>query len=173
MAKSAQRQPKQWTENEIAHLRVLYPTVPAEQIAPMLPGRTARAIRGKALQLRIRKTTHSPKFVKPIGSERMDRGYLIRKISNTGHAKQDWKRVEVIEWEAQNGPIPPGMILMVKDPALPRTLENMGLFTHAQHWERVSACAQNMSPEIRQLVQLKGQITQAINRRLNPRKKAR
>lgn len=170
MAKSTQRQPRQWSENEIAHLRVLYPTTPAKRLMPMLPGRTERSIRNKAAELKIGKITHSPKFVKPIGSERMDRGYLIRKVSNTGNPKQDWKRVEVIEWEAQNGPIPPKLMLMVKNPALPRTLENMGLFTHAQHWERVGV--QTMHPGIRQLVQLKGQITQAINRRMGARRKA-
>lgn len=142
-----------------------------KQLAALLPGRTVRAILAKARELKIEKTKHPPRFWKPIGSERVDRGYLIRKVTDTGQPKKDWKRVEVIEWEAVHGPIPEGMMLMVKKPALPRTLENMGLFTHAQHWERVSIHHGN--PELRQLYQLKGQITQAIKRRLTPRRKAR
>lgn len=161
----------QWTDEEIAVLREWYPTMSTQRLMQMLPGRSERSIRNKAAQLQVRKSIHAPKFVKPIGSERMDRGYLIRKVTDTGNPKKDWKRVEVIDWEAVHGPIPEGMMLMVKDPALPRTLENMGLFTHAQHWKRVSIHHGN--PELRQLYQLKGQITQAINRRSTPRRRRR
>lgn len=165
------RPPRQWTPEEIALLRERYPSMTAQQVMPMLPGRSARSIRNKAWELEIGKEIHSPKFWRPIGSERMNRGHLIRKVTDTGQPKKDWKRVEVIEWEALHGPIPQGKCLMVKNPALPRTLDNLAPFSQLEHWARVTA--QNLPPEVQQLVQLKGQITQAINRRLKAQEKAR
>lgn len=159
-----------WTKQELAVIRQHFPTHTAQQLAPLLPGRTPKAIRRKASELKLAKLVHTPKFVRPIGSERMDRGHLIRKVTNTGQPKKDWKRVEVIEWEALHGPIPQGKCLMVKNPALPRTLDNLAPFSQLEHWARVTA--QSLPPEIQQLVQLKGQITQAIKRRLKAQEKA-
>lgn len=158
-----------WTEQELHLIRQLYQTHTAEQLMLHLPGRTARAIRQKAAEMKVGKLVHAPKFVRPIGSERMDRGHLIRKVTNTGQPKKDWKRVEVIEWEAVHGPIPQGMELMVKDASKPRTMDNLGLFSKADHWARVTV--QRLPPEIVKLAQLKGQITQAI-RRLEKRQAA-
>ncbi|QIL71632.1 hypothetical protein G7048_15490 [Diaphorobacter sp. HDW4B] len=156
-----------WTAQESSRLRELYPQHTARQIASMM-SKPLTEVQRQATKLGLRK--HNKGSSKHIGSERMDRGYLIRKVTDTGQPKKDWKRVELIEWEALNGPIPAGMMLMVKNPALPRTMDNLGLFTSQQHWERV--LVQNQHPELRQLCQLKGQITQAINRRTSPKRKA-
>lgn len=152
----------EWTEHELAALRRWYPTKTAQEMAPMLPGRSVRSIRQKASELKLAKTVHAPKFVRPIGSERMDRGHLIRKVTNTGQPKKDWKRVEVIEWEALHGPIPPGMELMVKDSTKPRTQDNLGLYTKTAHWTRVRA--KNVPRELLELYQLKARIEREVER---------
>lgn len=110
----------------MALVRQLYPTMTGEQVGLMI-GRSGKAVRGLAKQLKIRKEVHAPKNWRPIGSERMDRGHLIRKVTDTGQPKKDWKRVDVIEWEAINGPVPNGMLLCLDRPGLPRTPENLVL----------------------------------------------
>jgi len=112
--------------------------------------------------LKVDKLVHVPKFVRPIGSERMGRGHLIRKVTNTGQPKKDWKRVEVIEWEAVHGPLPPGMELMVNYASKPRTMDNLGLFTKAAHWERVAA--KTPPPEVLELCQLRAKIEREVQR---------
>ena len=156
-----------WTPEEKALLRSLYPIKTAVQIAELMQ-KTPYQVRKQVVTMGLSKS--NPGSTRPIGSERMDRGYLIRKVTDTGRPKKDWKRVEVIEWEEVNGPIPEGKMLMVINPSLPRTVSNMGLFTHMEHFDRMAVF--NYPPELRKLCQLKGQITQAINRRINPKPKA-
>lgn len=229
----------EWTELEIELVRQLLPTVSVRALAQQLPGKSEKAIRDLAARLGL--TRQVPANWRPIGAERMDRGYLIRKVTDTGNPKKDWKRVDVIEWEAINGPVPPGMILvrerspnaaqvilapvpkdqqliksrfetrhplgkervrhgvlqrkvaetgdrhedwkrvdvilwesahgpvppdkvvMAIDNTKPRTLDNLALYSREEHMLRVSV--NNLPPELRQIVQLKGQITQVINRR--------
>lgn len=151
----------EWTNPEIELVRQLLPTVSVRVLARQLPGRSEKAIRKLVARLGLQRKV--PMNWRPIGAERMNRGQLIRKVTDTGQPKKDWKRVEVIEWEALNGPMPLGTHLMVKNPALPRTLDNLAPFSSREHWERVTV--QNLPPELRQLTQLKGQISQAINRR--------
>lgn len=161
--------PRPWTDGELALLRELYPYHAAETFAAQTT-HTPQAIRRKAFTLGIKKITPAPRNWRPIGSERMDRGILIRKVTDTGQPKKDWKRVDVIEWEAVHGPIPKGYTLMLKDGSLPRTLENLALYTREQHWQRSSL--QRLPHDAVVLLQLKGQITQAINRRLKAEKQA-
>ncbi|MCT6720039.1 hypothetical protein [Acidovorax sp. K2F] len=151
----------EWTEPEIELVRQLLPTVSVKSLTKLLPGRSEKAIRNLVARLGLKRQV--PMNWRPIGAERMNRGHLIRKVTDTGQPKKDWKRVEVIEWEAVNGPMPPGTHLMVKNPALPRTLDNLAPFSSREHWARVTV--QSLPPELRQILQLKGQITQAINRR--------
>ncbi|KQP13323.1 hypothetical protein ASF45_30900 [Pseudorhodoferax sp. Leaf265] len=151
-----------WTKEDEDQLRALYPVTSVEQIS-QLTGRNVPAIYKRAYELGLKKLHHPARNWRPIGSERLDRGILIRKVTDTGNPKKDWKRVDVIEWEAKNGPIPPGYSLMLKDGNGPRTQDNLALFTKSEHFERASVRA--MPPEVAALYQLKGQITQAINRR--------
>ncbi|WP_156374484.1 hypothetical protein [Pseudorhodoferax sp. Leaf274] len=158
-----------WTAEEDARLRAMYTTATVKQIAELL-NRTEMSIRIRAWEQGLRKHHKPACNWKPIGSERMDRGILIRKVTDTGRDKKDWKRVDVIEWEAKNGPIPPGYSLMLKDGNGPRTQDNLALFTKSEHFKRASVHA--MPPEIAALYQLKGQITQAINRRTRTEQQA-
>jgi hypothetical protein len=151
-----------WTKEDEDQLRALYPVASVKQIS-QLTGRNVPAIYRRAFDLGLKRPAHPVRNWKPIGSERMDRGILIRKVTDTGRDKKDWKRVDVIEWEAKNGPIPPGYSLMLKDGNGQRTQDNLALFTKSEHFKRASVHA--MPPEVAALYQLKGQITQAINRR--------
>lgn len=229
----------EWTDPEIELVRQLLPTVSVKSLMQQLPGRSEKAIRELAARLGLKRQV--PANWRPIGSERMDRGYLVRKVTDTGNPKKDWKRVDVIEWEAINGPVPPEMVLvqdlnpktllvhlvpvprsqqllksryetrhplgtermrhgvlqrkvaetgsryedwkrvdvllwesaygpvppdkvvMAIDNSKPRTLDNLALFSREEHMLRVSV--NNLPPELRQILQLKGQITQVINRR--------
>lgn len=151
-----------WTKEDEDQLRALYPVTSVEEIAA-LTGRNLPAIRKRAGDLKLKKLKHPARNWRPIGAERMDRGILIRKVTDTGNPKKDWKRVDVLEWEAAHGPIPPGYSLMLKDGNGPRTLDNLALFTKSEHWARSNIHA--MPPELAALYQIKGQITQAINRR--------
>ncbi|MGI4779826.1 MAG: hypothetical protein ACRYGA_17200 [Janthinobacterium lividum] len=135
----------QWTEAETAMLREHYPFMTAEALAPIM-GRSARAIRQRASALELKKVVHAPKNWRPIGSERMDRGHRVRKVTDTGQPKKDWKRIEVIEWEAIHGPIPTGHMLMVIDSSKPRTTDNLQLYTARSHLDRMTV--NNQPPEI-------------------------
>lgn len=96
----------------------------------------------------------------PIGSESFRHGIRIRKIKNTGDRKLDWKRVDVIEWEAINGPVPPGHKLRIINPMLPRTLDNVRPMTQLEYWASVRVDL--MPPEMRDLYALKLKINRQL-----------
>ena len=129
-------------------------------LTKQLPGRSQKAVRKLVERLGIKRQV--PANWRPIGSERMNRGLLVRKVTDTGNPKKDWKRVDVIEWESVHGPIPQGMELMVKDASRQRTMDNLGLFTKASNWERVKA--KNMPREILELCQLRARIEREVER---------
>ncbi|MED5545745.1 MAG: HNH endonuclease [Pseudomonadota bacterium] len=53
---------------------------------------------------------------KPIGYERItEDGYVERKISDTGAARQRWRAVHLLNWEAIHGPLPEGHALKCLD----------------------------------------------------------
>ncbi|TYC93016.1 HNH endonuclease [Novosphingobium sp. BW1] len=53
---------------------------------------------------------------KPIGYERItEDGYVERKISDTGAARQRWRAVHLLNWEATHGPLPEGHALKCLD----------------------------------------------------------
>ena len=158
-----------WTKEDDDQLRALYPVATMEQIS-QLTGRNVPAIYRRAFDLGLKRPINSVRNWRPIGSERMDRGKLIRKVTDTGNPKKDWKRVDVIEWEAKNGPIPPGYCLMLKDGNGPRTQDNLALFTKKEHWARTTV--HRFPPEVAALYQLQGQITQAISRRVKKEQQA-
>lgn len=122
-----------WSRAQDDILRQQYPTRLASEIAAQM-GRTERAVRQRAAILQVRPVSRPPTNWRPIGTERFDKdkGTMLRKVTDTGNPKKDWKRVEVIEWEALHGPIPRGKVLAIKLPGLPRTPENMILVTPAQ-----------------------------------------
>ncbi|MBH2008204.1 MAG: hypothetical protein I8H71_00755 [Xanthomonadaceae bacterium] len=151
-----------WSEAEKELVRRLYPTTTAEALSLLLP-RSATSIRAMVNVLKVEKKVHAPKNWRPIGSERIDRGIPIRKVTDTRNPKKDWKRIDVIEWEAAHGPIPPGYFLMLKDSSKPRTLDNLALFTGREHLDRI-AFHNKYPPELRNVIRLTAKLQRAIRR---------
>ena len=118
----------EWSDQEIQTLVSLYQDMTASKIAERM-GKKTHAIQRMAHILGLRKKNIAN--WKPIGSERVDkdRGQILRKVRDTGIKSQDWKRVDVIEWEEINGPKPDGMILFIKDRSKPRGADNLELGT--------------------------------------------
>jgi hypothetical protein len=59
---------------------------------------------------------HVPHNEQPLGTVKTDpEGYLIRKISMTGTARERWEFVHRAEWEKHHGPIPEGMAVSFRD----------------------------------------------------------
>lgn len=118
-------------------------------------------VNGRAAQLEV-----------PVGTLRVNRdGVLVRKTGTTsGPYNLRWTPVHRQVWEAAHGPVPKGHAVVFRegrrttDPAriTPDALE---LVTRQELMRRNSYHAR-MPREVAQLVQLRGAITRAINRRL-------
>lgn len=139
--------------------------LPLAQLAAAF-GRTKLAISVRLHVLGVSRDGKSRRC-RPIGTERVMQGKLQRKVATTGVKSVDWKRVEVIEWEAKNGPIPEGMML-VKEPGKARIADNLRLVSPAEM--PLTAIRHNMPPEMRRLLDLTAQIGAALGRieKLNP-----
>jgi hypothetical protein len=71
------------------------------------------------------------KLYKPIGTERLSKeGYLERKIHDGMPLQSRWRAVHLVEWEAINGPVPPGHCL--------KCLDGDRLNTSPENWQLVS-----------------------------------
>lgn len=111
---------------------------------------------------------------RPVGSTRVSAdGYLQRKCSDTGYPPRDWVPVHRIVWEAAHGPVPArhrvtfraGRIITDEASITPEALE---CISPAEAMRRNSLHARMPKPLAR-LVQLRGQITRQINRKLRER----
>jgi hypothetical protein len=77
---------------------------------------------------------HSPHNHRPVGSERVDSldGYTYVKIAEP----KTWRMKHHLVWEAANGPVPDGYILIFKDGDKGNiTVGNLALVTRAEHLE--------------------------------------
>lgn len=106
----------------------------------------------------------------PIGSLRTSKdGYLERKVSDDPsiYPARRWVAVHRLVWEAANGPIPAGHIVVFKpqmattDPEQ-ITLDKVDCITRAENMRRNSYRTRN--PELAGLYQLKGAINRQLNR---------
>jgi hypothetical protein len=100
----------------------------------------------------------------PIGAERFESrdGYMLRKVSNTGTQHRDWVGVHVLTWEAANGPVPPGHVVVFSDGDRSNgLLENLECITRAELIRRNSW--QNLPKELQEVVQIKAALTRKIN----------
>lgn len=67
---------------------------------------------------------------RPIGTERVtEDGYLERKIHDGLPLQSRWRAVHLLNWEAINGPVPPGHAL--------KCLDGNRLNTNPQNWEAI------------------------------------
>lgn len=105
----------------------------------------------------------------PIGSLRISKdGYLERKTNDTHPTPaRRWTAVHRLVWEAANGPIPAGYIVIFKSgqkTAIETELivDRLECISRAEHAQRNHP--RSRSPELGKLVQLKGAITRQVNR---------
>lgn len=69
----------------------------------------------------------------PVGAERRRKGYLMRKVADTGDKGIDWKPVHVLAWEKENGPVPQGHCVLFLDGDRSNTaLDNLVLISRAE-----------------------------------------
>jgi hypothetical protein len=101
------------------------------------------------------KRGHKPQTWLPVGTERRDKdGVLTRKVSDTGDRRADWRPVHTLEWEAANGPVPPGHFVLTTGELVTRA-ELMRRNTYHRY-----------PKEIALAIQLRGAVNRQINRRL-------
>lgn len=106
----------------------------------------------------------------PIGSYRISKdGYLEQKLTDDPSLAptRRWTAVHRLVWQAANGPIPPGHIVVFhpgkKTVVLDEvTADRLECISRAENAQRNHP--RNRSPELAKLVQLKGAITRQVNR---------
>ena len=110
-----------------------------------------------------------PHTWKPVGSYRVNAdGYLDQKVSDTGYPPRDWRAVHRLVWEAANGPVPAGRVVVFKpgrhttDPTL-ISLDAVECITRQELMQRNTV--HNLPKPLAELVQLRGAINRQINKR--------
>ena len=96
-------------------------------------------------------------------------GQLQRKVNdNPGNNTDRWKPVSRLVWEAANGPVPPGHLVVFRpgcsttNPAL-ITLDTVELITRSEHARRNSWT--RLPPELREITRLRATLTRFTNQR--------
>lgn len=111
-----------------------------------------------------------PKNWKPVGSERIFGGYLQRKMTDTGYPPRDWKFVHRLVWEAANGPIPSGHVVIFKDGNRSNVaLPNLELVNRAE-LGRKNVIWNRYPRELAETICLAGALKRKINRRADREK---
>lgn len=105
----------------------------------------------------------------PVGSERVSDGVLLRKVSACLDRWTRWQPVHRTTWEAANGPVPRGCIVVFKPgmhttKATEITLDRLECITRVENMRRNSRHT-NYPPEVNQLMQLRGALKRKINTR--------
>ena len=145
--------PHSWTPEEDKALSSMYACSALDEIAHKLQIRPT-AIYARAHRLGLSRSNSGSTV--PIGTERIYRKLRERKVAMTGVRSQDWKRVEVADWEALHGPVPLGYVL-VNALRAERCASNLTLTPIDD--VPVIATLRGMSPQERMLLSLKAQFT--------------
>lgn len=93
------------------------------------------------------KKGNTPVNHKPVGSERIDNrdGYVLVKVAEP----DTWKLKHRVLWEENNGPIPKGYVVILKDGNRNNiTLENLALISRAEHLEITRAHLRSSNPDL-------------------------
>lgn len=135
-------------------------------------GRIGWQAGGRSAETRF-KAGQKPHTTLPVGSYRVVKNkagapHLERKMTDTpGANNKRWVPVSRLVWEAANGPVPDGHIVVFKPGTATCVLEEITLdrlecISRAENARRNHPATK--SPEIAKLIQLKGAITRQVNR---------
>lgn len=116
------------------------------------------------------KPGQAPPNTLPIGSTKLDKSLvLLQKVSNApGNGSKRWRAVHELVWVAVNGPVPAKHIVVFK-PGMKTnvlgeiTIDRVECISLAENMKRNTI--HNLPPELKQIVQLRGVLTRAINKR--------
>lgn len=159
-------------------LERMYPDTPTKRLAKLL-GRTAATVYNRAQMMGLRKsgsyisavgrstgfkTGNHPKNRFPVGEQRIHNGYPYRKLTNTG-TSNDWRPAQDVVWEKAHGHIPPGHAVgFINGDKTDIRLTNLVLLSRADLMRR-NSYHNNYPPEICHVIQLRGALNRAINRK--------
>lgn len=108
--------------------------------------------------------------IQPIGALRIAGGQLQKKINNDPKFMRRWVPVSRLVWEAANGPVPAGHVVVFKpgkatteEAAI--TLGKLELISRAENMRRNSYHTR-YPKEVAQLIQLRGALNRKINKRI-------
>jgi hypothetical protein len=127
---------------------------------------------GRSAETRFKpgRPAHESRNYVPIGSLRVSNdGYLERKVTDDPgiYPARRWVPVARLVWEAANGPIPAGHIVVYRQGMKTAieadvTVERLECISRAENARRNHPASRD--PELARLVQLKGAITRQVNR---------
>ena len=123
-------------------------------------------------QFKPGRPAHTARNYVPIGSLRICKdGYLERKYTDNPALKptRRWVAVHRLVWQAAHGPIPAGHVVVFKPGQKTAqleliTAERLQCISRVENMRRNSVHTK-LPPEVARLVQLRGQLQRAINRR--------
>ncbi len=136
------------------------------------PGSTGTQPGCVATQFKPGRPANEARNYKPIGSLRICAdGYLERKVTDDASLApaRRWVCVHRLVWEAANGPVPAGHVVVFRPgqrttDAEAITADRLELVTRAENMRRNSVHSK-YPPEVARLVQLRGALTRQINRK--------
>lgn len=104
-----------------------------------------------------------------VGKKDKKRNYKIKYIQIS---LGEWKPLHIHNWESVNGKVPDGFILWFKDQnSLNPEVENLELITRAESMKRTSF--HNYPEDLKEIINLKTQITKHINKHVKSQKNER
>jgi len=134
------------------------------------PGSTGKHPNCRPTQFKAgERTGAAHRNYRPIGAELIDKdGNVIRKVSDTGNRRKDWRPVHVLAWEAVNGPLPAGHIVVFTDRNNRNFApSNLEAITRAENMRRNSYLTR-YPKDVADLIRMRG----VLNRKINHRSKA-
>lgn len=133
------------------------------------PGSAGLHPNSRATQFRPGRRPEEARNYLPIGSLRITKDGLERKLTDDPALApaRRWTPVHRLVWEAAHGPVPRGHIVVFRPGAKTTvladvTLDRLECISRAEHARRNHP--RSKSPELAELVQLRGQITRQVNR---------
>lgn len=143
----------------------------AKGLTPWNAGKRGWQAGGRSVQTQFKagqRTGAASRNHRPVGSELETKdGIVLRKVSDTGDRRTDWRPVHVLLWESAHGPVPAGHIVVFADRNRRNfTLSNLELVTRAENMRRNSYLTR-YPKDVADVIRLRG----ALNRKITNRSK--